>query len=179
LKVLTTMRLPVPEEEAWKRLLFYEEIARRPPLLLRLLLPAPIRAQGDKTKVGEETRCLYDGGHLVKRTTLLARPWNYEFEVVEQALDVGGGVMLEGGGYTLRRSVRGGTDVVLETRYTSPHRPRWLWGPIESAICHAFHRHILGAMRRELSAPASARRTCPGHEARTHASPERPGRSPA
>jgi hypothetical protein len=142
------MRLAVPLEEVWEGLLFYEQIAERPSIHLRLLLPSPIRTEGRKAEVGDEARCLYDAGHLVKRVTRVERPWIYGFRIVEQDLDVGRGLRLSGGRYTLSESPQGGTEIALETRYESPHRPRWLWQPIESAICHAFHRHILGAMRR-------------------------------
>ena len=42
------------------------------------------------------------------------------------------------------------SEVALETSYVSERRPRWFWGPIEAIVCHAFHRHILRAMRKTI-----------------------------
>ena len=130
--------------------MFYEQIPRRPPLHLRLLLPGPMRAVGRRSVVGDETLCVYDRGHLLKRVTRIEPRHHYGFDVVEQDLAIGRGVRLAGGSYTLRELPDGSTRIGLETLYVSPGRPRWLWGRVEAAVCHAFHRHILGAMRREV-----------------------------
>jgi hypothetical protein len=74
----------------------------------------------------------------------------YGFEVVEQKLSVGGGLMLSGGCYTLRELPSRGTEVAVTTRYVSHKRPGWLWKPIEATVCHLFHRHLLSAMRRKV-----------------------------
>jgi hypothetical protein len=135
----------------WDKLMFYEQIPLRPPLHLRLLLPAPMRAEGRRSAVGDETRCVYDKGHLLKRVTRID-PWrHYGFDVVEQELAIGRGIRLTGGSYTLLELPDGSTRIGLETRYVSSVRLRSL-RMVEAAVCHAFHRHILGAMRRELEA---------------------------
>jgi hypothetical protein len=134
--------------QVWDGLMFYEQIPRRPPLHLRLLLPGPMRAEGRRSIVGDETLCVYDRGHLLKRVTRIEPRHHYGFDVVEQDLAIGRGVRLTGGSYTLRELPDGSTRIGLETLYVSPVRPRWLWGRVEAAVCHAFHRHILGAMRR-------------------------------
>lgn len=146
--VLTQMTFADPPARVWDRLMFYEQIDEPPPLDLRLLLPVPTGTQGRKSQVGDEAKCIYQGGHLVKRVTEVDAGRHYAFEIVEQALEVGGGIRLAGGGYTLREIPGGCTEVTLATRYASPKRPRWLWKPIEAAVCHRLHRHILGAMRR-------------------------------
>jgi hypothetical protein len=146
----TGMRFAASPDQVWNCLIFYEQIPSRPPLHLRILLPGPMRAEGRRSDVGDETRCVYDGGYLLKRVTRID-PWRYYgFDVVEQDLPIGGGIRLEGGSYTLVELPDGSTRIGLETRYVSPVRPRWLWKRIEAAVCHAFHRHILGAMRREV-----------------------------
>lgn len=147
--ILTQMTFAASPEQVWKRLMFYEQIEERPPLALRLLLPVPTRTEGRKSQVGDEAKCIYDCGHLIKRVTEIEVGRRYGFEVVEQALEVGGGIRLAGGAYMLREIDRGRTEVTLATRYVSPRRPRWLWKPIEAAVCHTLHRHILGAMRRD------------------------------
>ncbi len=147
--VVTRMNFAAPPEQVWRGLMFYEEIDSPPPLLLRLLLPIPIRTEGPKAAVGDETTCVYEKGHLLKRVTRIDAGRYYGFEVVEQNLAVGGTV-LSGGCYALRELPGRGTEVAITTRYTSPRRPGWLWKPIEATVCHMFHRHLLASMRRKI-----------------------------
>lgn len=145
--IATSVEYDAPPERVWEALMFYEQIEEPPPFLLRLLLPVPIRTEGRKTEVGDEARCLYEGGYLIKRVTGIVKAREYRFAVVEQALGVQRGVQLVGGYYTLTPLPGNRTLVETGTRYVSPKRPRWLWRPLESFVCHIFHRHILGAMR--------------------------------
>ena len=154
--VVTRMKIAVAPIEAWRRLLFFEDVVDPPPLPLRILLPSPIRTEGCKTKLGDEARCLYTSGYLRKRVTRIDEGRLYGFEIIEQALDVGRGIRLLGGGYELRGLPGGATVVALETRYESPRRPGWIWGPIETAVCHLFHRHLLAAIRRQTSVERTA-----------------------
>jgi hypothetical protein len=154
--IVTQLTLAVSPEQAWETLMFYEQIDRPPPLHLRLLLPVPVSTKGRKSEVGDQALCLYKRGHLIKRVTHVDRGRHYGFEVVEQQLGIGGGMRLFGGDYTLRELPGGRTEVVVSTRYTSPRRPRWLWKPLEVAVCHMFHRHILRAMRRRALAQPAA-----------------------
>jgi hypothetical protein len=147
--VLTRMTFAAPPDQIWQRLLFYEQVDQPPPLDLRLLLPVPMRTEGSKSRIGDEARCLYTEGHLVKRVTQVETGRHYGFEIVEQALAIGRGIRLSGGAYTLREIPGGRTEVTLATRYVSPRRPRWLWRRIEAAVCHRLHRHILRAMERD------------------------------
>jgi hypothetical protein len=153
--IVTAMRLSASPGQVWDRLMFYEQIPLPPPLPLRLLLPAPMRSEGRWSAVGDETRCVYDKGHLLKRVTRIDPGRHYGFDVVEQELAIGRGIRLEGGSYTLLALPDGSTRIGLETRYVSAVRPRWLGRRVEAAVCHAFHRHILGAMRRELESRGS------------------------
>jgi len=147
--VATRMTFDSPASKAWTSLMFYEEIGRRPPLYLRLLLPVPIGTEGKSAQVGNEAKCLYEGGFLLKRTTNIQSNALYEFEVVDQQLRFGGGMRLSGGRYTLRELADGRTEVSIETRYTSTRRPRWFWRPLEAMVCHWFHRYLLASMRRK------------------------------
>jgi hypothetical protein len=84
----------------------------------------------------------------VKRVTCVEKGLLFAFDVVEQRLRIGRGIRLLGGRYLLREAGSRRTEVTLETSYASPG---WAWGlfrSVEAAVCHAFHRHILGAMRR-------------------------------
>lgn len=133
--------------------MFYEQLESKPPLHLRLLLPVSIRTEGSKEKVGDEALCLYEGGNLIKRITAVDEGKFYGFSVVKQDLQVGGGMRLVGGSYTLKPLPDGRTEVEAVTRYTSPKWPRWLWEPVEATVCHMFHRHILREMRRHAEQP--------------------------
>ena len=148
--VATSMIFDAATADVWDSLMFYEQIDRRPPLHLRLLLPMPIETAGRKSEIGDEARCLYRDGYLIKRVTQVEPRRRYVFEVAEQALVVGGGVKLSGGEYVIREIAHGRAEVQIVTRYTSPRWPRWLWQPVERVVCHSFHRHILRAMRREV-----------------------------
>jgi hypothetical protein len=147
--VATRMVFDAAPAAVWDRLMFYEQVEQRPPLHLRLLLPTPIETAGRKSEIGDEARCLYKGGYLVKRVTQVDPGRRYAFDVVEQALAVGG-VTLSSGEYVISELTRGRAEVRIVTRYASPRWPRWLWRPIERAVCHSFHRHILRAMRRKV-----------------------------
>ncbi|HYB54230.1 MAG TPA: hypothetical protein VEG84_10210 [Thermoanaerobaculia bacterium] len=146
--VKTEIVLAHPPEKLWNDLMFYEQVPDPPPLLLRLLLPAPERAERCGSDVGDETRCVYKTGYLIKRLVEVDRERYCRFDVVEQALKMPGKIRLIGGSYTLRALSDGATRIQAETRYVSLRRPSWLWRPIEAAVCHAFHRHILAAIGR-------------------------------
>ena len=60
--VITRMTFAASPEQVWGRLMFYEQIDETPPLPLRLLLPVPTRTEGRKSEVGDEARCIYQGG---------------------------------------------------------------------------------------------------------------------
>jgi hypothetical protein len=148
--VITRMSFAAPPARVWEGLVFYEEIKERPPLHLRLLLPVPVRTEGQISDVGEQAKCVYERGHLTKRVTNIQRGKLYQFEVAEQHLSVGGGMRLCGGAYELRELPDGRTEVAVETRYVSTKWPRWLWAPLERIVCHAFHRYLLRALRRKV-----------------------------
>jgi len=153
--VVTRMNFAASAPQTWGSLMFYEQIDRPPPLHLRLLLPLPIRSEGAKSVVGDVARCVYQGGHLLKRVTRIDPNSLYEFEVVEQDLAVGGGLRLLGGCYGLRELPGGRTEVAVRTSYHSPKQPRALWKPLEAAVCHLFHRHLLSAIRSKAESEAS------------------------
>ena len=155
--VVTRANFKAPPEEVWEALMFYEQIEERSPLHLRLLLPVPIRTEGRKSEVGDEVRCIYEDGHLLKRITEVTRGRNLVFEVIEQDLALGGGIKLSGGSYTLRELPGGHTEVALNTEYSSSRRPRWLWMSVEAFVCRMFHRHMLSAMRRNMETVLSRR----------------------
>jgi hypothetical protein len=127
---------------------FYEEVPRRPMPLLRLFLPAPIRTEGAKTRIGETIRCTYDGGYLEKRITAAEPARLIRFEVGVQALGIEDCISMTGGSYEIESDRDGtGCALVLTTRYHGHLRPRWMWRPLERYLAHRLHRHILSGMR--------------------------------
>ena len=155
--VVTRGTIAAPAARVWHNLMFYEQIEDSPPLHLRLLLPLPIRADGSKLAVDGQARCLYEGGHLLKRVTHIEPSRLYEFAVVEQQLALPRGVRLSGGSYALRELPGERTELAVTTRYLSDRGPRWLWRPVEALVCHLFHRHLLSAIQRKAEVQAEPR----------------------
>lgn len=129
-------------EAMWESKMFYEELSGKPPLLLRALLPCPIRTEGDKTRVGAMVRCAYSTGDLFKRITAVEPPYFLQFEVTKQHLGIEGCVEAVDGSYRIRRSA-GGSEVVLTTNYRAYLRPRWAWRPLERLLVGTLHGYIL------------------------------------
>lgn len=154
-EITTRMQLPAPPERVWGSLKFYEEVPSRPGALLRIGLPAPVRSEGDKLKVGGTVRCVYEGGDVLKRTTSTEAPNVLRFEVLEQRLGLERCLSLGDGVYEIR-AVPGGSEVALTTRYRGHLRPRFLFRPLEQRLTHEIHGHILAGMRAALDAAAPA-----------------------
>ena len=75
--VTTRAAFEAPPDEVWQQMMFYEEVPHRPPLLLRIFLPSPVKTQGNDKHVGASVECSYSQGGLVKRITVLDRPGSY------------------------------------------------------------------------------------------------------
>ncbi|MGA8223354.1 MAG: SRPBCC family protein [Candidatus Acidiferrales bacterium] len=148
-KVETSVRIPANPETVWRQMLMYEDVPARPPLLLRLLLPNPVRTQGGKTRVGSSVQCTYDSGHLAKRITAVEPPHRLEFDVIEQRIGIEGCITTLGGSYRIQ--ARGAdSEIILTTNYLGHLRPRRLWRPFERFLAHQLHTHILDGMRASL-----------------------------
>ena len=136
-------------EAVWRLLLFYEDVPDRAPFLLRAFLRRPLRTEGDKTRVGEQVRCTYSDGDLVKRITAIEPARLLQFEVVEQNLGIEACVRVQGGSY--RCSPCGdGTFVTLVTNYRAYLHPRCLWRLLEALLVRQLHRHLLNGVRVDL-----------------------------
>ncbi len=143
--VTTRARFATPPDDVWQRMMFYEEVPHRPPLLLRIFLPSPVKTQSDGKEVGTTVECTYSRGKLLKRITALDRPRLVRFEVLEQHLGVERCVETVEGAYEIRAE-GSGSEVALTTTYRGHLRPRRLWRPFERLLAHQLHRHILGGM---------------------------------
>jgi hypothetical protein len=155
--VATTVRFDAPPEALWDGIVFYEEVPIRPPLLLRFLLPHPVRTSGDKTRVGTTIVCIYNSGGLVKSITAVDPPHLVRFDVVEQSLGIEGCITTLGGSYEINAGVDG-SEVILTTNYRGHLRPRNLWRPLERFVARELHRYILsgiGAKTRALERGAN------------------------
>lgn len=150
--VTTRVTFAGTPESLWERMMFYEDVTKPPPWILRTLLPVPVRSEGEKSRVGEAVLCRYRSGHLVKRVTGIDRTRRYEFVIAEQDLRMRG-IILLGGSYAFRKLPHDRTEVSLETVYRSRNRPRWLWSRLEVALCHVFHHNILNGMRGPTGSP--------------------------
>jgi hypothetical protein len=153
--VQTTTDFPVPPEDVWRGMLFYEEIPRRPGALLRWVLPLPIATRGDKHRVGAIIECQYEHGYLEKQITGAHAPRSLEFAVRVQRLGIEDSIVTSDGSYTIEPTDGGGSHVVLTTRYVGHLRPRWVWRPVERWLAHRVHRHILDGMRPALQHAAA------------------------
>ncbi|HEX4943643.1 MAG TPA: SRPBCC family protein [Usitatibacteraceae bacterium] len=142
---VTRARIDAPPGEAWRRLMFYEEVPQRPPLLLKLFLPSPVRTQGGAKEPGATVECTYSRGGLAKRITVAEAPRLLRFEVLEQRLGIEHCITTVEGSYEIRAE-GDGCEVALTTRYRGVLRPRWLWRAVERFLAHQLHRHILRGM---------------------------------
>lgn len=159
--VVTSRTYDASPEEVWNALLLFEQVRTRPSWPLRLLLPEPIGIEGPHSRPGDEARCLYRNGSLVKRVTESRFANRYAFDVVEQDLRLGG-LRLRGGSYELSPSPQKGTQVRVETRYDGGRSPRWLWRVLERVVGHRFHHLLL----RDLELRLRSRRREPSRTGR-------------
>jgi hypothetical protein len=151
--VVTRASVDAPPEEVWRRIVLYEDVPHPPPLLLRLLLPMPLRTSKPGLTVGALVQCNYSGGgRLVKRITEVQPPSLVRFEVIEQRLGIEPCLTTLAGAYEIRES-SSGSEVALTTSYLGHLRPRWLWRHPERSLAHALHRHILRGMGARFRAP--------------------------
>lgn len=155
--VVTRASIAAPPEEVWLRIMFYEEVPHPPGLLLRLLLPMPLRTSKAGLRPGATVHCGYSGGgRLTKRITAVEAPSIVRFDVLEQELGIEPCLTTVAGSYQIRRS-DAGSEVALTTAYRGHLRPRWLWRTPERWLAHVFHRHILRGMGAFAAASASSR----------------------
>lgn len=157
--VATRVHFDASAEVVWNQLMFYEEVPGRAPLLLRALLPEPVRTEGNKMSVATTVRCIYKGGDLAKRITSVEAPRLLQFEITEQRLGIEDCIVTRGGSYQIY-PCGGESDVVLTTNYEAYLRPRSLWRPLEALLMHQLHRHILcGVCAAVLARKAAMRQT--------------------
>jgi hypothetical protein len=156
--VETRVHFQASPDTVWNHIMFYEEVPGRPGWLLRVLLPCPLRTEGDKGRVGTTVRCAYRGGALLKRITTVEPPHFLKFDVVEQCLGIERCIVAHGGSYEIRASGQA-TDVVLLTKYQAYLRPRSLWRPLEAILVGQLHGHIVSGIHAAVDRGPVRRRT--------------------
>jgi hypothetical protein len=150
-EVRTSTVFPAPAGASWEAIQFYEEVTHKPPLLLKLALPRPVRTEGGpRVAVGHALRCLYRRGYLEKVITERDEPRRLVFVVTEQRIGFENEVALLDGRFDLEPIGATSTRVTVATRYRRQLRPAWLWEPMERTIIHTLHGHVLEGMRRRL-----------------------------
>jgi hypothetical protein len=147
-EVSTSATFDAPPRATWDAIILYEEVEHEPPLLLKLALPRPVRAEGSKAAVGDVERCIYVRGSMVKTITSREELRFLAFDVSEQHLHFEHDVELVDGSFILQPIGDRQTRVILTTRYRRLLRPAWLWQWMEREIIHTLHEHILEGMRR-------------------------------
>jgi hypothetical protein len=146
----TLIHVDASPEQVWNRIMLYEEVPGRPPLLLRTFLPYPVRTDGDKTCIGATVRCTYREGFLLKRIITVEPPHFLQFEVTDQCLGIEGCILTIGGSYQIH-ICGNAADVVLTTNYQARLRPRGLWRPLETLLVSQLHSHIIRGVQAALS----------------------------
>ncbi len=135
-----------PADQAWKSLVFYEDVPLRPPLLARLGVPHPIRTAGHVAGPGDVRLCRYSSGHLRKRITAYQPGRLLAFDVIEQVGVEDHSAELISGSFRFEPLPNGWTEVVLTTTYRPLLQARWAWRPFERAVAHVLHEHVLDGM---------------------------------
>jgi hypothetical protein len=144
--VVSRAMIGVPPQDAHARIVFFEEVKRPPPVLLRLGLPRPLYTTGSAEAPGDLKVCVYDRGVLTKRISRVQRGRLFEFDIVEQRLGLEHDVRLLDGRFELEPAGPDRTLVRLTTTYVPLLSPRWCWRPFERLAVHALHSHVLRGM---------------------------------
>lgn len=153
--VRTSRVVALDPQEAWGRIVFYEEVPARPPALARIGLPRPLYTEGSAGAVGDLKRCVYSSGYLIKRITEHAPPRRLTFEVLEQHGVEDRSVELIDGGFELEPAGDGATRITLETRYRPLLQARLFWRPFEHRLAHVLHNHVLDGIAEDMGDDAA------------------------
>jgi hypothetical protein len=144
--ISTDRLIAVSPDRAWKSLMFYEEVAHPPPLLMRLALPRPLYTSGVARKPGDVMICVYTKGRLVKRVTASVVDQKLTFAVIEQTRLETDSIHLEGGSFAFEPAGSNQTRVTLTSQYQPLLWPRFLWRPFERIGFHTLHGYVLDGM---------------------------------
>lgn len=144
--VATSMVVPLTPLEAWDAIAFYESLPGLPPPLFRLGMPRPVGLEGSPDAVGAIVRGLYETGSVERLVTERRVGERLAFEVIHQEGIEDRSAELLSGSFTLTPEPGGGTRVTIETTYRPKLQARAAWRPIEEAVCHELHHHLLDGL---------------------------------
>ena len=146
--VCTSGHLSCEARSAWEKVCFYEHIEIQPSLLLRTVLPVPLRTTGAYQKVGDLSRCLYsDGGYLTKRITHVAGGERIDFEIVEQSIRYATGIVLKGGTIQVEPHDDDSSSVRMLTRYELRRSARFIPRVFINYVVAAMHKIVIRDMQ--------------------------------
>ena len=151
--VCTSGHLSCEAQRAWEKVCFYEHIETRPSLLLRTVLPVPLRTTGAYRKVGDVSRCLYsDGGYLTKKIAHVSGGQRIDFEIIEQSIRYATGIVLKGGTIQIEPHDGDTSSVRMVTRYELRHSARWVPRIFIDYVVAAMHKIVIRDMQLRLAA---------------------------
>ncbi len=159
--ITTREVVTAPVNAAWRGIVFFEDVRRRPPLILRIGLAHPLHTYGRSTGVGDRKTCVYNRGHITKEVVEIQDGRLLAFRVVEQNIGYEHDVRLIGGQFAMDPLDEMRTEVALTTTYEPRLAPRFVWRPFERLAVHTLHRHVIGAIgdrARELEGSTDANR---------------------
>jgi hypothetical protein len=160
--VCTSGRLPCTARSAWDKVCFYEHIATQPSLLLRSVLPVPLRTSGAYRKAGDESRCLYsDGGYLTKKIEHIVAGERIDFEIIEQSIRYADRIVLKGGSIQVEPHGADACSVRMLTRYQLRGAARLIPRICIDYVIAAMHRIVIRDMQVRLAPAASATQVSP------------------
>ena len=145
------MSIQASKADVWRKVGFYEHVAKEPNWLLKLSLPVPREVEGRHEKVGDTCRCKYsDGGFLTKRITNIVDETRIEFEIIEQSIRYQDTVKLLGG-YIEVEEVDDTVSIVhMVTFYENHFNLETLSSMFIDKVIKSMHRFVIDDMRLQL-----------------------------
>ena len=162
--IKTGLTIDSTPEEAWKAVMFYEDVEHAPPWLLHLALPQPIRSEGSKQKEGETVTCFYNCGEIKKRISKVDAPRKLAFDVVDIQMRSENYAKLKDGSFEIEPLGAKQCRITLTTRFERKLHPSFFWEPIEHQVIHTLHGHVLEGMRRKAEGPKADQKLPPRYE---------------
>ena len=150
--VCTTAHLACEAHRAGQsKVCFDEHIATRPSLLLRTVLPVPLRTTGTYREVGSVSRCLYsDGGYLTKQIRQIVAGERIDFDIIEQTIRYAGKIALKGGTIRVEPRDDGTCRVEMSTRYELRYYCCPSYVSLIDRVVAAMHKIVIRDMRERL-----------------------------
>lgn len=141
----------------WEKLGFYEHVSKRPPWLLRTVLPTPKEVEGSHNAVGDLCRCRYsDGGYLTKRITKIVPQEMIEFEIVEQSIRYQNSIKLLGGVIALNEYEEGQCAITMQTFFASRLNKYTYLSCAIKRVIRAMHQFVISDLQEQLSGQESS-----------------------